>query len=219
MDKSTKLTKTQLGFYFDQTRCMSCNACTVSCKDWNQINPGIVNWREQFTYENNGKFFPFSMGCNHCEDPACLTACSINAISKSDDGIVTVDRNKCESLLACISACPFAKPIIAEDKQEPNALVGWKVQHPMQKCTMCSDKLAKGEKPACVLSCVGRALDHGTMEDLHKKYDADDVVIVNPTDFPYLYKNNQTDTKPAMLVKKASPDRLKIHKSSVYTPQ
>jgi anaerobic dimethyl sulfoxide reductase subunit B (iron-sulfur subunit) len=35
----------QYGFYFDQTRCVGCNTCSVSCKDFNQINPGHVRWR------------------------------------------------------------------------------------------------------------------------------------------------------------------------------
>jgi len=211
------MNKIQLAFYFDQTRCMSCNACTVSCKDWNQVNPGPVTWRKQFAYEDKGaeNILPFSMSCNHCEDPACLTACSVNAISKSDDGIVTVDRNKCESLLACISACPFGKAQVANDKQEPNALVGWKVQHPMQKCDMCKDRLDEGEKPTCVLSCVGRALDHGTLESLQTKYP--EAVRVNPGDFPYMYVNNHTDTKPALLVK-AKTVKTTVHKSTTYKP-
>ncbi len=209
-----KITKIQLGFYFDQTRCMSCNACTVACKDWNQVAPGPVAWRKQFAYEvSEDNIAPFSMSCNHCEDPACLTSCSLGAISKADDGIVTVDRKKCESLLSCITACPFGKTMIAEDKQEPNALTGWKVQHPMQKCTMCKDRLEEGEKPICVLSCVGRALDFGEFKSLQSKYP--DAVRLNPNDFRYMYVNNQTDTKPALLVKPKSI-KTKIHKSSTY---
>ena len=220
MEKSTRVTKTQLGFYFDQSRCMSCNACTVACKDWNQLNPGLVNWRDQFTYEKDGKFFPFSIGCNHCEEPACLTACSQNAISKADDGIVTIDREKCIELQACLDACPFAKPQIADDKQEPNTIIGWQTLHPAQKCTMCTDRLDEGLKPACVSSCIGRALDFGEMAVLEKTYGgANGAVRLNATDFPYVYKNNKTDTKPAMLVKKKSGTSLTIHKSTSYKPK
>lgn len=207
--------KVQLGFYFDQTRCMSCNACTVACKDWNQVNPGPVAWRKQFTYELNGKFFPFAMGCNHCAEPACMNACTVGAISKSEDGIVTVDRNKCQNLQACISACPFAKPQIAGDKQEPNAIIGWTIQHPMQKCTMCKDRLDKGEKPACVQACVGRALDFGNMDDLRAKYT--DAVQLTPDEFSYVYVNNKNDTKPSILVKKRTDTTNNIIKpGSLY---
>lgn len=208
-------TSAQLAFYFDQTRCMACNSCTVACKDWNQVNPGLVNWREQFTYEQNDNFFPLSLGCNHCEDPACLKACGANAITKGDDGIVTVDRSKCKSYKSCISACPFAKPMIADDKQEPNPIEGWQVRHPMQKCTMCADRLANDDSPACVKSCVGRALDFGSIDYIMSKYPT--AVRLNPTDFPYAYKNNKKDTKPAIFIKKRDPQGLKIHKSTVYT--
>ena len=211
---------TQLAFYFDQTRCGACNACTVACKDWNQINPGPAAWRKQFTYENEDGFFPFSFGCNHCDEPACVTACSYGAITKGDNGIVTINRDKCQSLKACMSACPFAKPVMADDKQEPNPLVSWQVNHPVQKCTMCStDRLNVGLKPVCVLSCVGRALDIGTVEEIQSKYP--DAVRLNPTDFPYAYVNNQNDTKPNLFIRKI-PKRsesggMRIHKSSSYT--
>ncbi len=201
--------KIQLAFYFDQSRCMGCNACTVACKDWNQLNPGPVNWRKQDTYEVNGGFFPLAMGCNHCEEPACMTACSFKAITKSDDGIVTINRDKCQNLQACISACPFAKPQIAKDKQEPNPLVSWQIAHPAQKCTMCKDRLDEGEKPTCVLGCVGRALDFGTVDSIKAKYP--DAVQMNANDFPYAYINNKKDTKPAYYVKKKTA-QITIHK-------
>ena len=192
--------KIQYAFYFDQTRCMSCNSCTVACKDWNQVEPGPVAWRKQFTYEKDGGFFPLSMGCNHCEEPACKNVCPYNAISKTNDGIVYVNRDLCQGALSCITACPFAKPQIAGDKQEPNAFESWKVQHPMQKCDMCKDRLDKGERPACVQSCVGRALDFGTKDYILSTYSG--AVQLNPGDFPYAYVNNTNDTKPSFYVKK-----------------
>lgn len=210
----------QYAFYFDQTRCGACNACTVACKDWNQVNPGPVAWRKQFTYENENGFFPLAFGCNHCDKPACMEACSFDAISKDENGIVVVDRSKCQSLQACIAACPFAKPQIADDKQEPNPLVGWKVRHPMQKCNMCiSDRLANGLKPVCIGSCVGRALDMGTVEYITSKYP--DAVRLNPNDFPYAYINNRNDTIPNLFIKKLpglnQNGGMKIHKSAAYT--
>ncbi len=117
----------QLGFYFDQSRCIGCNACSVACKDWNQVNPGPVRWRRQQNYENgNSVFENLTMSCNHCEEPACMNACPYNAITKTDDGIVYVDRNTCQGALSCVTACPFAKPQVAEDKQEVYSLLMYK---------------------------------------------------------------------------------------------
>lgn len=190
-------------FYFDQNRCMSCNSCSVSCKDWNQVNPGPVRWRKVDTYKaDNGPIamFNLAMSCNHCEEPACLAACSQNAIIKKDNGIVYVDRSKCIGLQLCISACPFAAPHIADDKQEPEQKSSWSIAHPMQKCDMCMNRVEKGEKPICVASCVGHALDFGDYETLKSKYS--DAVQLNASDFPYAYVNNTTETGPSMLIKK-----------------
>lgn len=193
----------QLGFYFDQTRCIGCNACTVSCKDWNQVNPGPVRWRKQENHEkNNGVsvFENLTMSCNHCEEPACLTACAANAITKTDKGIVIVDRNKCQALKACITACPFAAPHIADDLQEPKKGENWVVDHPMQKCKYCWERIEDGNSPVCVSACPVRALDYGDIYDLQRKYP--DAVRMNPTDFPYAYVNNTNDTKPSFFIKK-----------------
>ncbi len=196
-------------FVFDQEKCMGCNTCTVSCKDWNQVNPGPVRWRTQKTYEQTDTpyFFPLAMSCNHCETPACLSACGANAIIKRpDDGLVYVDRDLCINLRACITACPFAEPQIAEDQQEPTRYQGWQVYHPMQKCDFCMDRVDNGQNPACVDSCPAHALEMGDYDHLITKYAAKNppvtLVQLNPTEFPYAYINNQTATGPSFLVNK-----------------
>ncbi len=32
----------QLGLYFDQTRCTGCYTCVVACKDWYDLESGLV---------------------------------------------------------------------------------------------------------------------------------------------------------------------------------
>ncbi len=208
------MSKVQLGFYYDQTRCMTCNACSVACKDWNQVEPGAVRYREAVTYETKDGFFPLSMGCNHCEEPACEAMCPEGAITKDERGVVTIHRNQCVEAGGCAIGCPFGKPMFAEDKQEPVKKSTWQVAHPAQKCTFCIDRIAQGERPACVAACVGRALDCGDMKVLAEKYP--DAVRLNPTDFPYAYTNNTDDTKPSLLIKK-KPATLRVHKAKNYT--
>ena len=219
----------QHAFYFDQTKCGACGACIVACKDWNQINPGAVSRRKQWTYDWNfgqgERSFPLSMSCANCDNPACVTSCSAGAISKDpDNGIVTIDRAKCIGLKTCITACPWAKPEIADDKQEPHPINTWKIRHPAQKCTTClGDRLDRAsDKPACVLACPGRCLDFGTVEYIKNVYGNDpDFVRLNPTDFPYVYVNNKNDTGPNVYIKKMKPTGgqagMKVHKSTIYT--
>jgi anaerobic dimethyl sulfoxide reductase subunit B (iron-sulfur subunit) len=192
-------------FVFDQEKCMGCNACTVACKDNNDVNPGPIRWRYQQTYEpQSGGFFPFSISCAHCEDPACLRVCGARVITKRPDGIVHVDRTKCRDLKTCLAACPFAAAHIADDQQEPRKGMGWMVDHPMQKCDFCKDRQDRGEAPICVRACPCFALDSGDYDEMIAKYKwlGIDLVPLTPEDFPYVYKNNTNDTKPSILVNK-----------------
>lgn len=186
---------------------MACNACTVACKDWNQVNPGPVRWRSQYTYETIVSDLPIfesiSMSCNHCEEPACVDACSIGAITKREDGVVIVDRSVCTGLQLCVSKCPFATPKLSGDKQEPEKKQAWQINHPMQKCDFCaSSRTANNEQPVCVAACPCHALDSGDYDFLLLKYP--DAVQMNRNDFPDAYPEGQTyiDTKPMMLIRK-----------------
>ncbi len=196
----------RMAFYFDQSRCMACNACTVACKDYYNTNPGQVRWRRQATHEQDGSagvFYSLVMACNHCENPACQTACAAGAISKRADGIVYVDRTKCRSYKACITACPFAEPQIADDKQEPDFSDKWAVRHPMQKCGLCMELLDKGENPVCMRACPAHAIQVGDYDELLR--DNPGAKQVNPTDFPYAYENNTNDTGPSLIIKPRKP--------------
>ncbi|MEE8174036.1 MAG: 4Fe-4S binding protein [Dehalococcoidia bacterium] len=33
-----------MAFYFDQTRCTGCYACSVACKDWDDVPAGPASW-------------------------------------------------------------------------------------------------------------------------------------------------------------------------------
>ena len=192
----------QLGFYFDQTRCIACNTCTVACRDWNQLKPGPVRYRKVTVTETGSNadtvVYNLSMACNHCEKPACVDACPTKAIVKREaDGVVIIDKTVCISAGLCVDACPYAQPQIADDKQESAVKANWKVQHPAQKCTFCWDRLEDGQKPVCVAGCPARALDCGDMEELSKKYP--DAVLASKGSVPGM--PDTKGTAPSFLVK------------------
>lgn len=104
--------------------------------------------------------FPLSMGCNHCEKPACMAICPAKAIGKDPEfGAVRVDPAKCVSCGACRTVCPWHVPQYAELGRTP-----------MTKCDMCIDRLKAGLKPACVASCPGRALECMPVDELLRKH-------------------------------------------------
>ena len=158
----------QTGLYFDQTRCVGCNACSVACKDWHDIDPGPENWL-RFGYREDGDFPDLVVSytistCFHCEDPICADACPAGAIFKrQEDGIVIVDSEKCigreECGSKCLTACPYDAPQFGPGN---NAR--------MHKCDLCLDRRLAGKQPACVESCYTRALDSGSLDDLKAQY-------------------------------------------------
>ena len=165
----------QLAFYFDQSRCSGCNCCVVACKDFNQIAPGTAHWRRH-TAEEHGifpelKIFNLVMSCNHCAEPACMSACPAGAIYKMpENGIVVVKREECQEFKTCVAACPFGGPQFGDDQQEPSPNKEWVTKHPMQKCNFCITRWQDGKKPICVEACPQRALDAGPMDQLMNKY-------------------------------------------------
>ena len=181
----------QLGFYYNQTRCVGCYTCVVACKDWHDIPAGPASWMKVDCIEEGT--FPALFAaylirpCYHCEDPPCLTACPVDAIRKSaESGIVTVDRDVCLGLQECgglcREACPYGAPQFGDEDAAK-----------MQKCELCLERWPQGKKPICVEGCPMRALDAGPLDALKEKYGD----IQEAAGFEYISK-----IKPSIVMKK-----------------
>lgn len=141
--------------------CIGCKACQVACKDKNNLEVGAL-FRRVYPFEG-GKFpkpwvYNISIGCNHCAQPKCVQNCPTGALYKREDGIVMSDRSKCIGCRLCTWSCPYGAPQYIEKEGK----VG--------KCNLCADLVDKGEKPACVASCVMRAIQFGELDELRKEY-------------------------------------------------
>ncbi|MDR2862017.1 MAG: 4Fe-4S dicluster domain-containing protein [Syntrophobacterales bacterium] len=186
----------QYAIFFDQSRCYSCHACSVACKDWNGIEPGPEKWMTVYEWEKGT--FPdlrvhhLAFSCGHCENPVCLKSCPNNAIIKEEKyGAVLIDKQKCKGTRRCAVACPYGAPKFASEAP------GTK----MSKCTLCIDRLERGEKPICVLSCPLRAFDFGPLEEMIAKYGNQRQLEEMP---------DPSATKPAFIVKPQDPKRQLI---------
>lgn len=156
---------TQYAFFFDQSRCTNCHACSVACRDWNDIAPGHVKWLRMMQWEKgvypNPEMHTLFATCYHCEKAPCTHACPNGALVKEDEfGAVLLDADLCQGSRNCWAVCPYGAPQFESD--EPGAK--------MSKCTMCYDKLVQGELPVCVAACPQRALDFGPIEEMRERY-------------------------------------------------
>jgi formate dehydrogenase iron-sulfur subunit len=94
--------------------------------------------------------------CMHCEVPGCASACPVKALEKLDDGPVVYHKEKCIGCRYCMLACPFVVPRFEFESWNPY----------ITKCTMCADRQAQGEIPACAKACPTGAITFGDRDAL-----------------------------------------------------
>jgi formate dehydrogenase iron-sulfur subunit len=162
----------------DVSRCIGCKACQSACMEWNNLRAEVGHF--EGTYDNPADLDPSTWtlmrfteheneqgnlewlirkdGCMHCEDPGCLKACpSPGAIVQYTNGIVDFHEEACIGCGYCVTGCPFNVPRIS--KKDNRAY----------KCTLCSDRVAVGQEPACVKTCPTGAIMFGTKEDMKQQ--------------------------------------------------
>ena len=166
---------TKVAKLIDVSKCIGCKACQSACIEWNDTHPEIEEnlgsytnphdlTPEMFTlmrfaeYENpetnNLEWLIRKDGCMHCEDPGCLKACPApGAIVQYTNGIVDFIHENCIGCGYCVSGCPFDIPRIS------------KVTHVAHKCTLCSDRVAVGEGPACAKACPTQCITFGPKDE------------------------------------------------------
>jgi formate dehydrogenase iron-sulfur subunit len=149
------------GFLIDASRCIDCRACLVACSVENNVpmhNTRI--WIKETGV--TGQFpdlkrYTAPFHCMHCEDPSCVSACTVGALKKNEDGIITYNNDVCIGCRYCMYACPFEVPHFE-----------WSQQFSLiTKCDMCVARLAEGQaEPACAATCPTDAIQFGKHEDM-----------------------------------------------------
>ena len=88
-----------------------------------------------------------------------MAACLVGGLTKTAEGPVVYDPDKCIGCRYCMLACPFHVPRYEWDSTAPL----------MRKCSMCFERLLEGGQPACVEACPNDAMLFGEREDLLRR--------------------------------------------------
>ncbi len=177
----------------DTTRCIGCQACEQACADKNcfpetDTKPEIGTQRSTGTEalsvinaNDTSKGIIFSKTqCMHCDQPACVSACLVNAMYKTDEGPVIWKESKCMGCRYCMVACPFDIPKFEYGSLNPK----------IRKCVMCFDRLGEGEIPACAEACPQEAIlfgKRGELLDIARKR-----IYDHPTEYVrHIYGENE----------------------------
>jgi Fe-S-cluster-containing dehydrogenase component len=166
----TKDTSQQYAMLHDTTRCIGCQACERACCEKNgfpapEMEPEFGHERvtgptaltvvnNKATGEKSSVFCKTQ--CMHCDQPACVSACLVNAMYKTPEGPVIWKEDKCMGCRYCMIACPYDVPKFEYGSLNPR----------IRKCVMCYDRLREGRIPACAEACPQEAILFGRRGDL-----------------------------------------------------
>lgn len=100
--------------------------------------------------------------CMHCLNPPCVKLCPFGTMKQDQDGPVHVDTRLCFGGAKCKTVCPWDVPqrqagVGVYTYLDPLPIGGGV----MYKCDLCRDRLALGEKPACLAACPRQAMQIG----------------------------------------------------------
>jgi len=173
-----------LGMTVDTKRCIGCHTCAVACKVENDLP--VDMWYNRLltvggksmdtpsgSYPNCEMSFR-TVACQHCENPACVKVCPVGATYKdTETGIVMQNRDRCIGCRYCIAACPYTgvrsfnweKPTAYTEGSLGGDGIAAHQKHTVEKCTLCSHRVAKGLEPACIAVCPERARAFGDFDD------------------------------------------------------
>jgi Fe-S-cluster-containing dehydrogenase component len=172
-----------MGVLVDLTRCIGCRSCEAACNKEQHLPEPALPFDDQSVFDQTfhggqkrrpdenaytvvNRYQPESakhpvyrkVQCNHCNEPACLTSCFVNAYTKTREGAVVYNPKVCVGCRNCMIACPFHVPGYSYSSAF-NPVI--------KKCIFCYDtRLKNGQPPACVEICPQEALTFAHRRDL-----------------------------------------------------
>ena len=150
----------------DTTLCTGCETCVHACKQTYHLGRDRAwRWKESVDALSSTRFCTvltkpgdhhIRQQCRHCLEPACVSACPVGALQKTEIGPVIYDSDRCMGCRYCMMACPFGIPRYKWESTVPL----------VRKCIMCYDRIKAGRQPACTEACPYGATIFGTRAEM-----------------------------------------------------
>ena len=169
-----------LGCLVDLNRCIGCRKCEQACQTVNHLpqpeqpfdDLTVLDKKrrpDERTFTVVNRYYPgrrderdqlvptfVKIQCMHCQDPACVSACIVGALTKKENGTVHYDVTKCIGCRYCMVACPFEIP--AYEYHDP-------ITPRVMKCTFCYERVdRRAKRRAASASARSEAITFGTSQ-------------------------------------------------------
>ncbi len=160
----------------DLSRCKNLKKCQSACNHMHFVHPG-QSWIKIYSMQDSEHSAPYWLPstCMHCDEPPCVKVCPVDATFKRQDGIVSIDSNRCIGCRFCMAACPYSTRVFNWEEPEMPAEVAkqdysCETSVPQKKgtvgkCDFCPDMVRKGELPHCVSACPNGVFMFGDMNE------------------------------------------------------
>ena len=157
----------------DLAKCKNALSCVSACNKHHYIT-GENAWLKVHKMQESKDTAPYWMPrtCMHCDQPACVTVCPVDATFKRKDGLVLIDNERCIGCRFCMAACPYSirvfnwsEPAQGEmseitmhmDMGDVNTAIEYagvpSRKGTPDKCDFCPHAIKNNELPHCVTAC------------------------------------------------------------------
>ncbi len=153
----------------DLAKCKNALKCQSSCNK-NHYITGKNAWLKVYKMQEDKDTAPYwmPMMCQHCDEPACVTVCPVDATFKRRDGIVLIDNERCIGCRFCMAACPYSTRVFNWSEPDQTEMMK-KAKHTAEhspdhaghpsikgtvdKCDFCPHMIDQKKLPHCVSAC------------------------------------------------------------------
>ena len=153
----------------DLAKCKNALKCQNACNKHHYIT-GDNAWLKVYKMQEEKDTAPYwlPMLCQHCDKPACVSVCPVDATFKRRDGLVLIDNERCIGCRFCMAACPYSTRVFNWGEPGQEVTLNMDLTHHMpspehagkpsaigtvDKCDFCPHAVQQNELPHCVTAC------------------------------------------------------------------